>query len=333
MLLAVAGVLATAGCEPAELARQRAINYFVLGHLLVDRGDMDEALEELAKAVRADPDLSIAHCAMGDIHRKRGDQELAKVSYERACKTNPYAFRPHYNLGVVYQVLAEAAHDLDRAQEYFREAVSVYLRATTLDPDDFEANLNLSVCYFSLGKDAMAEKYCKAAIALKPDQPQAYSNLGVIYDSQGRVYEAIKAYKDSLELDVHQPRLLMNLGASYMRQGRLGPALQAFNVAVREGPDIAAAWEQLATCHYHRKEHAEALEAYREAVALDNDSAAAHRGLGVVYMTQFIVDRDREDLRDKALAEWHASLEIEPDQQDIVRLVEKYSPQYTGPGL
>ena len=332
ILLAAAGA-AAGGCRFEEIRQKEAVGHFVRGQLLADEGDMAAALRELARAVRADPDLSVAHSAMGDIHRKRGDYPLAHRCYQQACDANPYAFRPHYNLGVVCQALAEAAKAVKQTEEYLREAVAVYLRAVTLEPDDFDTNLNLGACYYSLGKHAMAEKYCKAAIALKPDSPEAYSNLGIIYDSQGRIYEAIKAYKDSLEIDVHQPKLLMNLGSTYMRQDRLKLASQSFELATREDPDSADAWEQLGTCRYHRKGYDDALAAYQKAIELDASHAAAHRGVGVVYMTKYILDPKDTALRDKALAAWHASLELEPDQDDIVKLVRKYSPKVTGPDL
>ena len=330
LLIAAAG-FAAVGCQPID--QKQAVGHFVQGQLYADSGDLDAALRELAKAVRADPDLSIAHAAMGNIHRRRGDYGLARVCYESACEANPYAFRPHYNLGVVYQYLSDAAKGIDEARDYLRRAVGVYVRAILLEPDDFEANLNLGACYFSLEKYELAEKYCKAAIALKPDSPEAYSNLGIIYDSQGRLYEAIKAYKDSLELDVHQPKLLMNLGATYMRQDRLTPALKAFELAVREAPDSAPAREQLGTCLYHRKEYDKAIEAYEQAISIDRESAASHRGLGVVYMTQYVLHPGNAALREQALKAWHRSLELEPDQQDIVTLVRKYTPKPGSPDL
>ena len=95
--------------------------------------------------------------------------------------------------------------------------------------------------------------------------------------------------------------------------------------------DSAEAWAQLGTCHYHRKEYDEAIAVYAKAIALDNGSATAHRGIGVVYMTQFLLSRGTDGaLREKALAAWHHSLGIDPDQEDIARLVRKYSPK---PGL
>jgi len=324
--------LAAGGCEAISL-KKLAIDHYVRSQFLADEGRLDEALAELAWAVRTDSSLSVAHAAMGDIHRRRGSHELARRSYMTACRTNPYAFRPHYNLGVTYQVLAEAAKTIAKADDYLRSAVQIYLRAVTLEPDDFDANLNISACYFQLGKYKAAEHYCKAAIRLKPDSPQAYSNLGIIYDSQNRLYEAVRAYKTSVELDLHQPQLLLNFGSTYMRQGRIEPALRVFKMAADEAPGDAAPWEQIGACHFHLRQFDEATAAYTRALGLDRNSAPAHRGLGVVYMAQFVLDRSKTDLRDQAIEAWNLSLEIDPDQPDLIRLVRKYAPKYTGPEL
>ncbi len=325
---------ATLGCQQAKQFQNKlAIDHYVQGQILADQGRLDAALSELAKAAKLAPNLSVAYSAMGDIHRNRGDYALARVSYEKACQTNPYSFKPQYNLGVVYQSLAAAASKAEEIAEYFRQAANVYLRAAALAPDDFDSHLNLSACYYCLGKYDLAEKYCKAAIALDPRRAEAYSNLGIIYDSQGQDYQAIKAYRDSLELDVHQPKLLMNLGVTYVKQGRLKPALQAFQMAATEDPNSPDAWEQLGTCQYHLKDYDQALQSYQKAIERDASNAAALRGLGVVYMTKYVLDNDKAELREKALAAWHASLELNPNQKDIVELVRKYAAKSADPNL
>jgi len=327
------GLLAavSAGCELA-MPKGRAFDFYARGQDLADAGELDAAIEELTRAVEADPLLSVAHLAIGDIHRTRGNWNLARGAYESACDANPYAFRPHYNLGVTYQRLAEAAAAFNRMRELLRKAVHVYLRATVLQPDDFDANLNLSACYFQLGKYELAERYCRIAIRVQPSSPHAYSNLGIIYDSQDRIDEAIRAYLTSLEFDTHQGRVLMNLGSSYMRQGRMKSALNTFTLAAEEMPDDAAPWEQIGTCRFHQREYDNALQAYRRAIELDGYCPGALRGMGVVYMTQYLLSRNAE-LRDKALAMWQASLEIQPHQPDLEQLLRKYSPTVTGPGM
>jgi tetratricopeptide (TPR) repeat protein len=334
--LLAAGGLAASGCQVdlfAPIAKQQAIDHFVTGQLKADKGDVDAALKELAAAVKADPTLSVAHSAMGDIHRKRGDWQQAQQAYEQACDTNPYAFRPHYNLGVVYQHQAGLARTIEQAQKLLRYAVDVYLRATTLEPEDYDASLNLSACYFALGKHAQAEKYCKAAIALEPMNPAAHTNLGVIYESQGRFDEAVKSYKNSLERDVNQPRVLINMGTIYLRQDQQGAALQAFQAATKADPDSSEAWQHLGNCHYQRKDYAEAMRALDKSVAKDPSNASAHRAIGVVCMTQYLLDTQKAQLREQALTAWNRSIEIQPGQDDLLRLVQKYTTKIAKPNM
>ncbi|MDY7011576.1 MAG: tetratricopeptide repeat protein [Planctomycetota bacterium] len=320
------------GCEifsPTEAA----IDHYVAGRLAMDRENYQEALAELDKSVRADPKLSIAYASMGDIHRKQGDNLQAADAYEQACQANPYAFRSHYNLGVTYKILSDAARNAKAAGNYLRKAVQVYLRAVMLKPEDFDTNLNLSACYFQIGKYDLAIKYCQSAIKADPKNPFAYSNLGTIYDAQNRHYDAIKAYKDSLELDVHQPMLLLNLGTTYIRLGRHKDALNAFELAAGEDPNCSDAWEQIGACCFSQKKLDEAIKAYRRAIDINGQSAAAHRGLGVVYMTQFVTSGKNTELRDKALSAWNRSLELNSSQFDLLRLVRKYTPKLTEPEL
>lgn len=327
VLLVAGGPLAGCADDP------RALEHYVAGQLALERRQYDAALTELRRALRINPKLTVARSAVGDAHRRQGRYDLAAAAYELACQTDPYAFRPHYNLGVTYQFLAAAAETARVAANYLHKAVRIYLRAVILRPEDFETNLNLSACYYQQGKYALAEQYCKSAIEIDPHNPFAYSNLGIIYDAQGRPYEAIRAFKDSLELEVHQPKLLQNLGSTYMRLGRLGDAVRAFELSARQDPASATPWEQIGTCRYHQKKWPEAVAAYEKAIRLDSRSAVAHRGMGVVQMTQFVLDRSRGELRDRALEAWHRSLELKPDQPDLLRLVRKYSPALTGPKL
>lgn len=318
-----------AGCG----RNSRALEHYVAGQLAIERRQYAPALAELKRALALNPNLTVAHSAIGDVHRKQGRYDLAASAYQLACETNPYAFRPHYNLAVTYQFLAVAAHTARAAADYMRNAVRIYLRAVTLRPEDFDTNLNLSACYYQQGKYALAEQYCKAAIEIDAENPFAYSNLGIIYDAQNRPYEAIRAFKDSLELDTHQPKLLQNLGSTYMRLGRLTDAIKAFRLSGEQDPASSAPWEQIGTCYYHQKKWPDAVAAFDKAIRLDARSAAAFRGLGVVQMTRFVLDRGRPDLRDKALTAWNRSLKLNPNQPDLLRLVRKYSPALAGQKL
>lgn len=328
-----AAVLAGCKAAPQPQVEVAAIDSYVKGQNLADAGQLDEALAELARAIAVDPSLSMAHAAMGDIYRKQGSYDLAARAYDRACQANPYNFRNHYNLGVIRQMLAEAADSIEEATRQLALAVEVYLRAVTLRPTDFDANLNLGVCYIQIGKLDLAEQYCRKAVEIDPEHPYAYTNLGAVYDRQGKLYEAISAYRKSLEFDSRQPRVLVNLGSTYLKQGRVRPAIHAFELAVEMDPKFSTPQERLGYCYYAQGEYDKAAEYYQTAMGLEPRFADAHTGLGIVYMTQYLLDKNRVELRDKALAEWNRSLEINPQQVKLADLVRKYSPPIQSPQL
>ncbi|MCJ7543522.1 MAG: tetratricopeptide repeat protein [Phycisphaerae bacterium] len=322
--LALGTWLLLSGCVKPPSA-QTAVDHFVRGKILMDAGDIETALAELGAAVKIDPELSIAHSTIGDIHRRQGNWELARGAYEDACRTNPFAFRAHYNLGVTYQALAAAAQAAEAVKDYLTKAVEVYLRAIMLRPGDFDSHLNISACYFQLGYAAEAERYCQTALQIDPNSAMAHANLGTIHQSQGNLDEAIQAYKASLELDANQPDVLMCLGSAYVRQREFNAALETYTEAVTQAPTDSGPWEKTGACYFYLRDFAKAQDAYAQALSLNPLSAAAHRGLGVAYMAQFILDRHRTDLRDKGLEAWQTSLSIRPDQEDLIHLVQKYS--------
>jgi hypothetical protein len=57
----------------------------------------------------------------------------------------------------------------------------------------------------------------------------------------------------------------------------------------------------------------------------------AHAGLGSLKMLQYLEDNTRSDLRDSALEHWHRSLELDPDQPRIRKLIARYRPEHTDP--
>ncbi len=326
LLLAAGLFLAPAGCQDPRWTQSEAVDHYIRGRVLADQGDANAALAELAEAIRQDPNLAVAHATMGDIFRRQGNLDQARQSYESACNSDPYAFRPHYNLAVTYQMLAQAANAFAKAEAYLQNAVRVYLRAVAIDPGDFDTNLNLSACYFQLNKPNLSEQYCLAAVKLNPRSPQAHGNLGVIYDSQGRSLDAVREYKTSLEIDEHQPQILLNLGAAYGRLDRPKLALTCFELSAKEDPNFAPAHEQIGGCHFRQGQYDKSLAAYEKAASVDPKSAGAYRGIGAAYMSQFVLDRQKTDLRDQALDAWQRSLELRPNQPDLARLVEKYRP-------
>ncbi|MBN1942796.1 MAG: tetratricopeptide repeat protein [Phycisphaerae bacterium] len=324
MLLAVM----QAGCARMDAwfqpPSQQADHSLARARTYLDAGDVQAALDELNRALQADPNHVPTITAVGDIHRKKGDYGQAVKSYKRACDIDPYAFRPHYNLGVTYQAMAAVAKGAETMRQYLRQAVMTYIRALAIDPESFHAKLNLGACYYQMGQYDLAEQATREALVLRPMNPRANNNLGIIFEATNRLDAAVAAYKRSIEADSKQPEILLNLGAVYLQQGQLRSALATFQQAHRLAPNNVEVCMQLGVCCFRLKQLDSAARAFQNAIRLDPYNAGAYRGFGVICMYQYVVDTQRTDLREKAIRSWRYSLQLEPSQPDLENLLHRY---------
>jgi tetratricopeptide (TPR) repeat protein len=300
-------------------------SYCTRGLELMNEGNVDAALAELVKAVEADDKNAVALTAIGDIHRKEGNYELARINYETACQIDKYAFRPHYNLGVTYQALARMSQNINEMQQYITRAVNVYLRANAIKSDNFNTHLNLGVCYYQLGQPGLAEQQTRQALALNPNSKQANNNLATICEAQKRYDEAIQAYKNSLEADSEQLNIMMKLAKVYINAGHIRAGLWTYRAVTRKAPKNSAPWQQIGICYFRMKKLDDSLRAFQQAILVNAEAHDAYRGFGVVCMYQYVKHRNRTDLRNKALAAWEYSLKIKPNQPDLAKLLKQYS--------
>ena len=121
-----------------------------------------------------------------------------------------------------------------------------------------------------------------------------------------------------------RPQIIMSV-----YRGNLDRIEGLIELAIRLDPRLAVAHERLAECRRRQGRLDEALEGFTRALALDGRSADAYCGRGSTEMTLFLKDSKRGDMRDRAIEDWHRSLELEPDQPRLRTLVARYTPRGT----
>ena len=311
-----------------EHYRRVADDSFVAAQLALDQDDDVAALEALNRALEADPRLSTAHAAVGDIHWRRQDMEMAVTAYERAVAANAWNFRNHYNCAFLHQSLADRPLSPREITAHLERSVELYARAAELYPSDYDARLNLGVCLLLLERHEDAEDALRAAIALDPDMPEAYADLGLLYDRlETRPFDAMEMYNRSLELKADQPQVLMNLARIQASRQRLETALANYERAFAMDPTSAAAVERIGYCQFQLGQVERAQASYARALELDAGLALAHRGMGVVLMSRYLKAEGADPaLRAGALDHWRTSLELDGRQEDLEHLLRKYAP-------
>ncbi len=183
-------------------------NYFAhanLGILLRNAGRLDEAADQLEKALHIKPDDARAHTNLGTVLEKQGRLEEAVAQHREALRIKPDYAKAHTNLGAVYAKQGK----LVEATRQFREAVR-------LRPDYALAHTNLGGALIKQNRLEEAAAHLGLAVRIQPDSAGAHNNLGVALTRQGKLVEAAARFERALVLEPDHADARKNL--AYVRK-------------------------------------------------------------------------------------------------------------------
>jgi tetratricopeptide (TPR) repeat protein len=171
----------------------------LLGTTLALRENRNEAIEQLAEAVRLNPSSATAHNEFGMVLSRFVEVRAARQELERALELDPGLAEAHVNLSLVLAQageLAAAGDHLDRAIElqgnHRKAAYAHYLRAKIWAAQD------------QTGK-AMVE--FQTAVHLRPNYAEAWSDLAArgVWSLPGRVFPCFHPHASAGKKDRHEP--------------------------------------------------------------------------------------------------------------------------------
>lgn len=161
----------------------------VLAACLMDKRDMEGAIDHYTKAIFLKPDFAEAHNNLGFALASQGKYNVAKTHYEIALELDPDFMLAHNNLGVTHAELGNWA-----------EAIAHFKRALELMPHYTDAKFNLAGALLQQRRFAKAQGLYEELLRERPDDPEIYNDLGVSLAAQGRPEEAIAYYSKALSL-------------------------------------------------------------------------------------------------------------------------------------
>lgn len=159
-----------------------------LGIALMQDGESQPAIEQLAEAIRLDPSSFRAHYNLARALEAEARPAEAIQHYQVALERNPQHAASHNNLGR----LLDGERRPFEALEHLREALRI-------DPTLTEAHNNLGILLLQQGFTHQAIKHFEQALALRPDLA-AHTNLAGAYARAGRRTEAERTARKAIEL-------------------------------------------------------------------------------------------------------------------------------------
>lgn len=100
------------------------------------------------------------------------------------------------------------------------QARDAYRRALELDPENFDARLNLGRLLHEAGQTEAAERHYRLALRIRPAEAIAAFNLGVALEDLERRDEAVRAYEHAIVLDPDMADAHYNLAYLFEKEGR-----------------------------------------------------------------------------------------------------------------
>ncbi|UCC65368.1 MAG: tetratricopeptide repeat protein [Anaerolineae bacterium] len=318
-----------------------AMAHYEAGAAAFEEWDLEEAIEELSRAIEADPGFAQAYYLRGAIYREKGEEAEAEADLSQAITLEPGLVEAYYERGDLYLDQArgeDAQRDLtaaielqpDYAEAYHKRALacdwyvhgcddSLVLadlgRAIELAPDSAEFWLVRGEFYFWEEKYDLALPDLIQAVELAPDDDYAWEYLGHVYYLLGQAEEAIASYDQALGLDPTDLNLYYHRGATYLGIGDQDAALEDFERVLLLEPAHSGAHYGRGRVHFAAGRFQEAIADFTEVMKdEDEDYSWLHFEEDSPYL-------------DRALA-YHALGRTEEALGDLDALIEAYPDEH-----
>ncbi len=201
---------AAIAADPERKAPGHADALHLLGLLMHQTGQNDEALALIGGALRIDPAFPQAWNHLGLVQEADKRHAESTRAFTRALALHPAFAEALTHLGLVHQTCGRV-----------EEAMRLHRRCIALQPEHLPAHANLGHACELMGRTAEATGHYRRALALQPGSIDAGNNLATMATLAGRLDEAKTHLRRALRVDPGFALAAWNLGLLNLADGRI----------------------------------------------------------------------------------------------------------------
>lgn len=237
----------------------------LLGALCVNSQRPREAVDCIAKALRADPADAQAHANIGLAYKDLGKAGKAAEHLQESVRLdgrNPVALN---NLGNMLRLLDQP-----------HGAIRAYDRALRLQPGFAECWSNLAAALNESGQYEPGLKAAAEALELDPQLAQAHNNRGDIHLQQAQYEDALRCYRQAIALQPGDLTALLNLAKTQRDMDAPDAAIETLERAFEAAPGHPDAHHALGVLLEQMGDRQGAAEQFQAAIRAAPDMALSH---------------------------------------------------------
>lgn len=286
-----------------------------------------ERIKRLQMAVQDTPDYPAALLALGKAQFAQRDYDQAAATLARILPTDRRALEAGFYIGLARfntakyteaesafafvasrLPLPEVVNDQAVASSrQGKDAVALFQRASTADPNDADYHYNLAVAFLRRGDFAGAQREVDLTLKLRPSDTEA-AQLKAAIRAGRHIAPSAKAGTNAAASSDFDPleRIRRTYSEASFRQAAFQlDQMRAARMAMLPSGEQAAQYTQLGHDYLNEGLIPEAEQEFQAAIAADASSADAHAGLAQV--------REHSGSPAEARAEAQASLNLHPN--------------------
>ncbi len=276
--------------------------YVALGDIYRNQRRFDEAIQEYNEALKYDDKKVEAYKGLALTYIGQGDADEAVKIYHRAVKTCP-------GCAFIYRTMAENM----KREGMESECERLYQVASKVDCKEAGHCEELGNDFYDLEKYERAIEFYKKALELNKKREDTYKKLALAYINQGEPEKALEVYRSALDISVDYAYIYREISWIFEKKKMHGELGKLYQIASNVDSKEAAYYEGLADDFNTLKRYDKAIEFYKKALEFDDKNVPAYKKLMLAYLDQGETD--------KAVEIYRSTLEISTDIIDIYRRI------------
>jgi tetratricopeptide (TPR) repeat protein len=270
---------------------------------LLDKGDINQAINELQAVVTARPDNFVARFQLGRAHYAKQEFEQARQQFEKSVELRKDYMPPRLALAQV----ALARGDFENALKISQEALKV-------DPNSGAARLLLSAAEMRQGNYKDSRETLNYILSKAPKQAETLLELGVLNLMEKKYDDAAAAFRRAYDADPANLKGLLGESEAYIQMGKPDQAVTVVQAEVTKFPARNDLKRNLGDIEFRTGHIDQALQVYRDLLPLYKDNPKLQGDLYARIGDGYIRKKDFSG----AIEQLRKAHELEPDSTQII---------------
>ncbi len=289
--------------QPTDQVTQKNLASTYVGHgvALKDQKKWDEAIAAYRQALKIEPTLKIATANLADAYWKKANALRESGNIDAAIDTYGELKKMHPNEPDIYGLLGE----LYLKKRNYPSALSTFQKASTLKPDDPQAQQNVIAVYLQYAQHLINVKDYKTAIEKLVNAVEKYPdnlNLRLIlsqaYQNSSNFSKAKTELEHILAKQPDHPQAITSLfnmqvrrGNELMQQKKYSESVAAFE-SIPESQKSIDIYNMIGYLYILKSDHLKALAAFEDTLVKDPRNNVAYQNMQALE-SRFVVQLDK----------------------------------------